>query len=71
MTDPILPQDPTLLAQNPIQSPTYDHCDDTWRRSITRYLHGLNFTLDLSSFEGVKSHDKIDFDFFGKDATIA
>lgn len=49
---------------------TYDHYGGAWWRSLTRYRHGLSFTLDISSLEGNKSHDKINFEFLDKDTTI-
>jgi len=64
---------------------TYDHRGGARWRSTTRFLHGtftakiqtpkgntdgLNFNFYLSSLEGDKSQDEIDFEFLGKDSTI-
>ncbi|GLU00587.1 hypothetical protein SLE2022_179420 [Rubroshorea leprosula] len=64
---------------------TYDHRGGARWRSTTRFLYGtfsaliqcpkgnttgLNFNLYLSSLEGDKSQDEIDFEFLGKDKTI-
>jgi beta-glucanase (GH16 family) len=64
---------------------TYDHRGGARWRSTTRYLYGtftakiqipkgntsgLNFNFYLSSLEGDKSQDEIDFEFLGKDTTI-
>jgi len=63
----------------------YDHRSGARWRSTTRFLHriftakiqtpkdntnGLNFNFYLSSLEGDKSQDEIDFEFLGKDTTI-
>lgn len=64
---------------------TYDHRGGARWRSTTRFLYGtfssliqcpkgntsgLNFNIYLSSLEGDKSQDEIDFEFLGKDKTI-
>ncbi|KAG0474463.1 hypothetical protein HPP92_014149 [Vanilla planifolia] len=61
---------------------TYDHRGGARWRSRTRFLHGtfgarircpkgntsgLNYNIYLSSLEGDKSQDEIDFEFLGKD----
>ncbi|XP_038682130.1 probable xyloglucan endotransglucosylase/hydrolase protein 32 [Tripterygium wilfordii] len=66
-------------------SVTYDHRGGARWRSTTPFLFGtfgsliqcpkgntsgLNFNLYLSSLEGDKSQDEIDFEFLGKDKTI-
>ncbi|KAM5555096.1 putative xyloglucan endotransglucosylase/hydrolase protein 27 [Rosa sericea] len=64
---------------------TFDHRGGARWRTPTRFLYGtfssliqcargntsgLNFNLYLSSLEGDKSQDEIDFEFLGKDMTI-
>ncbi|KAJ6334928.1 hypothetical protein OIU78_011716 [Salix suchowensis] len=64
---------------------TYDHRGGARWRSTTRFLYGtfssliqcpkgntsgLNFNMYLSSLEGDKSQDEIDFEFLGKDKSI-
>jgi len=64
---------------------TYDHRGGARWRSTTRFLYGtftakiqtpkgntdgLNFNFYLSSLEGDKSQDEIDFEFLGKDSTV-
>lgn len=64
---------------------TFDHRGGARWRSTTRFLYGtfssliqcpkgntsgLNFNIYLSSLEGDKSQDEIDFEFLGKDKTI-
>ncbi|MQL83601.1 hypothetical protein Taro_016098 [Colocasia esculenta] len=64
---------------------TYDHRGGARWRSRHRFRHGsfgarircpggdtsgLNFNLYLSSLEGDKSQDEIDFEFLGKDRTV-
>lgn len=64
---------------------TFDHRGGSRWRSTTRFLYGtfssliqcpkgntsgLNFNIYLSSLEGDKSQDEIDFEFLGKDKTI-
>lgn len=64
---------------------TYDHRGGARWRTTTRFLHGtfttkfqspkgntsgLNFNFYLSSLEGDKSQDEIDFEFLGKDTKI-
>ncbi|CAK7348002.1 unnamed protein product [Dovyalis caffra] len=64
---------------------TYDRRGGSRWRSTTRFLYGtfssliqcpkgntsgLNFNIYLSSLEGDKSQDEIDFEFIGKDKTI-
>ncbi|XP_059654235.1 probable xyloglucan endotransglucosylase/hydrolase protein 27 [Cornus florida] len=64
---------------------TFDHRGGARWRSTTRFLHGtfsaqiqcpkgntsgLNFNIYLSSLEGDKSQDEIDFEFLGKDKSI-
>lgn len=64
---------------------TYDDRGGARWRSTTRYLYGkfktqilcpkgntsgLNFNIYLSSLEGDKTQDEIDFEFLGKDKTI-
>ncbi|XP_027337396.1 probable xyloglucan endotransglucosylase/hydrolase protein 27 [Abrus precatorius] len=64
---------------------TFDHRGGARWRSTTRFLHGtfstllrcptgntsgLNFNFYLSSLEGEKSQDEIDFEFLGKDTTL-
>ncbi|KAL6290159.1 hypothetical protein ACE6H2_007669 [Prunus campanulata] len=64
---------------------TYDHRGGARWRTTTRFLYGtfssliqcprgntsgLNFNIYLSSLEGDKSQDEIDFEFLGKDRTI-
>ncbi|XP_016649936.1 PREDICTED: probable xyloglucan endotransglucosylase/hydrolase protein 27 isoform X2 [Prunus mume] len=64
---------------------TYDHRGGSRWRTTTRFLYGtfssliqcprgitsgLNFNIYLSSLEGDKSQDEIDFEFLGKDRTI-
>ncbi|GAB2271651.1 hypothetical protein Dimus_006481 [Dionaea muscipula] len=64
---------------------TFDDRGGARWRSTTRYLYGtfsaqikcpsgntsgLNFNIYLSSLEGDKSQDEIDFEFLGKDRTI-
>ncbi|RHN40065.1 putative xyloglucan:xyloglucosyl transferase [Medicago truncatula] len=64
---------------------TYDHRGGARWRSTTRFLYGtftakiqtpkgntdgLNFNFYLSSLEGDKLQDEIDFEFLGKDSTI-
>lgn len=64
---------------------TYDHRGGSRWRTTTRFRHGtfssliqcpngntngLNFNLYLSSLEGDKTQDEIDFEFLGKDRTI-
>ncbi|KAK3194896.1 hypothetical protein Dsin_026206 [Dipteronia sinensis] len=65
---------------------TFDHRGGARWRSTTRFLYGtfssliqypkgntsgLNFNIYLSSLEGDKSQDEIDFEFLGNDKTIA
>ncbi|XP_038876437.1 beta-glucanase-like [Benincasa hispida] len=64
---------------------TYDHQGGARWRSTTRFLYGtfsamircpggntsgLNFNLYLSSLEGEKGQDEIDFEFLGKDRSV-
>ncbi|CAN1157554.1 Probable xyloglucan endotransglucosylase/hydrolase protein 27 [Linum perenne] len=64
---------------------TYDHRGGARWRSTNRFLYGtfssriqcpsgntsgLNFNIYLSSLEGDKSQDEIDFEFIGKDKTV-
>ncbi|KAF7153766.1 hypothetical protein RHSIM_Rhsim01G0154500 [Rhododendron simsii] len=75
----------THCAESDSIAVTFDHRGGVRWRSTTRFHYGtfgaeiqcpkgntsgLNFNIYLSSLEGNKSQDEIDFEFLGKDKTI-